>query len=130
MGQQKATEKTAVGAYFVSNYPPYSYWCEQQVPEAKAALDQPPVPDTPLGIYLHIPFCRKRCKFCYFRVYTDKPADEIQRYLDGVVRELELYAAKAVAAGRTISCRSSSSLSPCPATHNNLPKQMYNKDGL
>ena len=100
MGQQKATEKTAVGAYFVSNYPPYSYWCEQQGPEAKAALDQPPVPDTPLGIYLHIPFCRKRCKFCYFRVYTDKPADEIQRYLDGVVRELELYAAKAVAAGR------------------------------
>ena len=25
-----------------------------------------------LGVYLHIPFCRKRCHFCYFRVYTDK----------------------------------------------------------
>ena len=30
--------------------------------------------DVPLGLYLHIPFCRKRCKFCYFRVYTDKNA--------------------------------------------------------
>ena len=29
----------------------------------------------PLGLYLHIPFCRKRCHFCYFRVYTDKNAE-------------------------------------------------------
>ena len=28
----------------------------------------------PLGLYLHIPFCRKRCHFCYFRVYTNKNA--------------------------------------------------------
>jgi oxygen-independent coproporphyrinogen-3 oxidase len=31
------------------------------------------------GLYFHIPFCRKRCHFCYFRVYTDKNAiDEAQ----------------------------------------------------
>ena len=34
------------------------------------------------GLYLHIPFCRKRCHFCYFRVYTDKNATEVQGYLD------------------------------------------------
>ena len=56
----------------------------------------PPAPGTPLGIYLHIPFCRKRCHFCYFRVYTDKNAAEIEGYLDAAVQELELYAAKAV----------------------------------
>ena len=33
----------------------------------------------PLGLYLHIPFCRKRCHFCYFRVYTDKNAREVAR---------------------------------------------------
>ena len=32
----------------------------------------------PLGLYLHIPFCRKRCQFCYFRVYTDKNAQEVE----------------------------------------------------
>ena len=36
----------------------------------------------PLGLYLHIPFCRKRCHFCYFRVYTDKNAQEVGDYLD------------------------------------------------
>ncbi len=34
------------------------------------------IPAIPLGLYLHIPFCRKRCHFCYFRVYTDKNAQE------------------------------------------------------
>ncbi len=96
----QSAEKTTVGTYFVSNYPPYSFWGTQAVAQARSALDRPPAPDTPLGIYLHIPFCRKRCKFCYFRVYTDKDASEIQRYLDGVVEELKLYSEKAVVAGR------------------------------
>jgi coproporphyrinogen III oxidase-like Fe-S oxidoreductase len=47
----------------------------------------------PLGVYFHVPFCRKRCHFCYFRVYTDKNADEIKRYLDAGIDELKLYAA-------------------------------------
>ena len=28
-------------------------------------LRSEPPSDVPLGLYLHIPFCRKRCKFCY-----------------------------------------------------------------
>lgn len=92
--------KTEVGAYFVSNYPPYSFWTPQQVGQAVAALDQPPADDVPLGLYLHIPFCRKRCRFCYFKVYTDKDANEINRYIDGLIDELSLYARKAVVAGR------------------------------
>ena len=45
----------------------------------------------PLGLYLHVPFCRKRCHFCYFRVYTDKNAQEVEEYLDVMAREWELY---------------------------------------
>ena len=56
-------------------------------------LTAPRRPGTPLGLYLHIPFCRKRCHFCYFRVYTDKDATAIKGYLDLAIRELELYAA-------------------------------------
>ena len=41
--------------------------------DASRRLASPPA-EAPLGLYLHIPFCRKRCKFCYFRVYTDKNA--------------------------------------------------------
>jgi coproporphyrinogen III oxidase-like Fe-S oxidoreductase len=51
---------------------------------------------------LHIPFCRKRCHFCYFRVYTDKNANEVQSYLDVLAREWELYnEQRAIADGRS-----------------------------
>ena len=53
-----------------------------------------------MGIYLHIPFCRKRCHFCYFKVYTDKDSSEIEGYLDAVVAELALYAGKPFIGGR------------------------------
>ena len=65
-------KETTVGNYFVSNYPPFSFWKPEFASEIFAAIDRPPKPGTPLGIYVHIPFCRKRCHFCYFKVYTDK----------------------------------------------------------
>lgn len=89
-----------VGSVFVSNYPPFSSWSVDQLPHAHAALDAPPRTDTDLGLYLHIPFCRKRCKFCYFRVFTDKNYDEIGSYMDAMAREVELYAEKPAVAGR------------------------------
>jgi oxygen-independent coproporphyrinogen-3 oxidase len=64
------------------------------------AIERPPEPDTPLGIYVHIPFCRKRCHFCYFKVYTDKDSSEIRAYTDAVRRELEIYASKPFIGGR------------------------------
>jgi oxygen-independent coproporphyrinogen III oxidase len=92
--------ETRAGNYFVSNYPPYSFWTPDQVGDAFAALERPPSPGTPLGVYLHIPFCRKRCTFCYFKVYTDKDSSEIQGYLDAAVAELRLYSRKPFIGGR------------------------------
>ena len=48
--------------------------------------------DTPLGLYYHVPFCRKRCHFCYFRIYTDKNSSEVEEYLEATIREQKLYA--------------------------------------
>lgn len=91
---------TTAGNYFISNYPPFSCWKPERVPEALAALGRAPAPGTPLGLYVHIPFCRKRCHFCYFKVYTDKDSAEIRHYLDAVGRELELYARQPFIGGR------------------------------
>ena len=55
---------------------------------------------TPLGLYLHIPFCRKRCKFCYFRVYTDKNSHEVEEYVAALSREIELVSKLPVMGGR------------------------------
>ena len=56
----------------------------------------------PLGLYVHIPFCRKRCHFCYFRVYTDKNAQEVQDYLDVLAREWDLWRELPAVAGRPL----------------------------
>ena len=93
-------ESTRAGNYFVSNYPPYSVWNETHVADALAHFDRPPAVMSPLGLYVHIPFCRKRCHFCYFKVYTDKNANEIESYLDSVIQELSIYAAKPFIGGR------------------------------
>jgi oxygen-independent coproporphyrinogen-3 oxidase len=95
-----AETETTVGNYFVSNYPPFSFWKPERVPEVATALGRPPAPGTRLGIYLHIPFCRKRCHFCYFRVYTDKDSTAIKGYLELAIRELELYGKQPFIGGR------------------------------
>jgi oxygen-independent coproporphyrinogen III oxidase len=93
-------EKTGLGNYFVANYPPFSFWKPAHLADAHAALNRPPKPDTPLGLYLHIPFCRKRCKFCYFRVYTDKNARDVEVYLEALAKEVELYSRLPIVGGR------------------------------
>ena len=95
-------EKTGLGNYFIANYPPFSFWKADLLPEAVAALNRPPVAGTPLGLYLHIPFCRKRCKFCYFRVYTDKNAKDVATYTDALLKEVELLAQTPCVGGRPL----------------------------
>jgi oxygen-independent coproporphyrinogen-3 oxidase len=95
-------EKTGLGNYFVANYPPFSAWKPSYLADAYAALQKPPKPGTPLGLYLHIPFCRKRCKFCYFRVYTDKNAKDVEVYLHALAKEVELYSKKPIVGGRPL----------------------------
>jgi coproporphyrinogen III oxidase-like Fe-S oxidoreductase len=95
-------EKTGLGNYFIANYPPFSFWKPAFITDAERALHSPPRPGVPLGLYLHIPFCRKRCKFCYFRVYTDKNAKDIEIYLDALLKEVELLSRTACVGGRPL----------------------------
>jgi oxygen-independent coproporphyrinogen III oxidase len=94
------TKKTEVGSYFISNYPPYSQWNPGVLPEVKTAMQSPPLEDTPLGLYLHIPFCRKRCKFCYFKVFTDVNSADVQTYVDALCDEISMVSRLPVMGGR------------------------------
>ncbi len=98
-------QATTPGNYFISNYPPFAFWKPEFVPELFAALERPPAGEPPeharpLGLYVHIPFCRKRCHFCYFKVYTDKDAAEVRAYLDALLAELAGYVGRPALAGR------------------------------
>ena len=94
------TTKTEVGSYFIANYPPFSQWTPDGTGRRARGDRTSPPADVPLGLYLHIPFCRKRCKFCYFRVYTDKNAAEVERYVAALSREIELVSRLPVMGGR------------------------------
>src|SRR6185369_672760 len=78
----------------------FSVWSPEHKAAAVDAFNSPPKHNSRLGLYLHIPFCRKRCKFCYFRVYTDKNADEVETYLSALSREIALYAGREGFGGR------------------------------
>ena len=41
-----------------------------------------------VGIYVHIPFCKQKCKYCDFKSYTDKEA-LVQEYIKWVKHELK-----------------------------------------
>lgn len=81
--------ETEVGSYFITNYPAYSVWDNSYVSAAHDVLHREPDRSIPLGIYTHIPFCRKRCKFCYFKVYIQQNAKTIQSYVQAVDDELQ-----------------------------------------
>ncbi len=97
---ETSEEQTEVGNYFVANYPPFSFWTPENKTAVYDILNSPRPENTNLGVYFHIPFCRKRCHFCYFRVYTDKNASEINAYLDAGIKEFERYAQTSYLAGR------------------------------
>lgn len=97
-----ADSKTEVGSYFISNYPPFSVWNNASLPEIEAVLEREPDRSVPMGLYIHIPFCRKRCRFCYFRVYTDQNAAAIENYVQALVKEVELLSQKPVVADREL----------------------------
>jgi oxygen-independent coproporphyrinogen-3 oxidase len=95
-------EEPVAGNCFVAAYPPFSAWTAAQVPTLHEALAQPALGE-PLGLYVHLPFCQKKCDYCYYLSYIAQPATVVDRYLDAVVRELELYAAQSAVHGRSVS---------------------------
>jgi oxygen-independent coproporphyrinogen-3 oxidase len=86
--------QTSGGGYFVSNYPPFALWTPEAVAPEPASLSRPPQPGVPLGVYVHIPFCRKRCHFCYFKVYTQKTSKDVAAYVAAIAREAALLATR------------------------------------
>lgn len=93
-------EETKAGNYFVSNYPPFSFWNDEDVPCVNSLINSPSQGTAPLGIYYHVPFCRKRCHFCYFKVYTDRNSNDVRRYLSATIEELRTYSESPYLQGR------------------------------
>jgi oxygen-independent coproporphyrinogen-3 oxidase len=51
--------------------------------------ERPPIRSGQLRLYVHVPFCRYHCTFCYFAVKVGASPDAMTRYVRAVARELE-----------------------------------------
>ena len=43
------------------------------------------------GIYIHVPFCEKKCDYCDFYSLPKKGAQDFDDYLESLLREIDLY---------------------------------------
>lgn len=70
-----------------TSYPTAPCWSEVQEPEYLAKLSQA---REPLALYFHIPFCKTMCLFCGCSVVLNRKADVEERYVDYLIKEIEL----------------------------------------
>lgn len=82
----KALEPVTHVPYAPPHVFPMSTPVFQEAPKASRAV---PSVEDPLGIYLHIPFCRYACNFCFYvkRIGADHSA--MRRYLEALAKELQ-----------------------------------------
>ncbi|MFQ5639960.1 MAG: coproporphyrinogen-III oxidase family protein [bacterium] len=87
------SETPLAGNYFVSAYPPFSCWQALNGTEPGRLIDNLSVSTKtePLGLYIHIPFCTVRCSYCYYLSYPHRSEAEIDKYVDTLIREIEIY---------------------------------------
>ena len=94
-------EEPALGSYFVSAYPPFEYWTPSHLDAYREALGTPAADrQSPLGLYVHIPFCARRCDFCYFLSYQGRSISDVDAYLEALPQELDQYCQSLALDGR------------------------------
>ncbi len=92
------------GNYFVSTFPPFSCWTEDAVGRVRSVLGTS-VADpqrTPLGLYVHVPFCSQRCDFCYYRSYASTSRQTMERYVSDLLVEFGMIRELPVVGGRPV----------------------------
>lgn len=70
---------------FVTNYPNFLHW--------KRLSAQEMLPQEPLNVYVHAPYCIQRCSYCYYKTINLRGTEKYKRmdtYVDALCREIEL----------------------------------------
>lgn len=60
-------------------------------PATAAGLFGSPSVEPGYSLYLHIPFCKTLCSFCYYTVLPGRGIEQSDRYLDYLLREMDHY---------------------------------------
>jgi oxygen-independent coproporphyrinogen-3 oxidase len=79
------------GSFFPAgiHYPPITMYPDD-TPEGFLADYQPPESQE-FVVYVHIPYCARRCVFCHYPVVTGRSEDEMVQYVELLGEELRLW---------------------------------------
>ena len=75
--------------------PPVAYAAAHAYPASapafrpSPAVERKPAVGNGLRLYVHVPFCAYRCSFCFFAVRVGAEREEMERYVEALLRELE-----------------------------------------
>ncbi|MEF2965927.1 coproporphyrinogen-III oxidase family protein [Paenibacillus sp. M1] len=75
----------------IMNYPLMDPKIQTEDWKSYFGLDQPTVSSWKTPLYIHIPFCAKICNFCVYSRQVPHDNNIIQRYVNGLIREIMLY---------------------------------------
>lgn len=86
-----------------TSYPTAPFWTEDFGPESWTEhLRSHEGLDSPLALYVHLPFCRKHCLFCACNVIITPKQEVAEDYLGYLFREVEIAAQTLRPSGRAI----------------------------
>jgi oxygen-independent coproporphyrinogen-3 oxidase len=91
-----------------TSYPTVPAWRNDvQSSDVDAARDRVASEGRPIALYLHLPFCAKRCLYCGCNSYISRNTERIERYVDALLLEVEQVGERlAGPSGRPLSRRS------------------------
>jgi oxygen-independent coproporphyrinogen-3 oxidase len=77
-----------------TSYPPVPYWSTKFGPADLAAFLEKASrsADAPLSLYVHLPFCVRRCLFCSCNVQITSDPSKPERYVPAILEEARLLA--------------------------------------
>ena len=72
-----------------TSYPTVPYWKEGISPDQyKQILAKANIKDKPLSLYIHLPFCERRCSFCGCNTHITKRKDRLISYAESLKKEI------------------------------------------
>ncbi|MEW6295927.1 MAG: coproporphyrinogen-III oxidase family protein [Candidatus Diapherotrites archaeon] len=87
-GIEREDIKVSSHSHHIVTYPPLSALPEINPSEIYSSNNQKS--NREIALYLHLPFCTGKCLYCAYITLANKPKEFIDRYIDGVEKEIDL----------------------------------------